>query len=88
MVELYVAGVYQLVALFLESILFGIFAVLYGISIWILVYRQRHSYFSKLNKMLLGTGTVMFILAVVVCSSTPCLSHYDGTAVLSVQYST
>ncbi|KAM5534168.1 hypothetical protein V8D89_012188 [Ganoderma adspersum] len=53
-----------LVALFLESILFGIFAVLYAISIWILVYRQRHSYFSKLNKMLLGTGTVMFILAV------------------------
>ena len=87
MVELYVAGVHQLVALFLESILFGIFAVLYGISIWILVYRQRHSYFSKLNKMLLGTGTVMFILAVVVSCTIACHCQHDG-GVLNIQRST
>ncbi|KAM5534184.1 hypothetical protein V8D89_008983 [Ganoderma adspersum] len=54
-----------LVALFLESILFGIFTVLYAISIWILIYRRQYSHCSKLNKRLLGTGTVMFILAVV-----------------------
>ncbi|PIL26321.1 hypothetical protein GSI_12077 [Ganoderma sinense ZZ0214-1] len=54
-----------LVALFLESILFGIFTVLYAISIWILIYRQQHSHRSKLNKRLLGTGTAMFVLAVI-----------------------
>ena len=87
MIKMYVAGVYQLVALFLESILFGIFAVLYGISIWILVYRQRHSYFSKLNKMLLGTGTVMFILAVVVSRTIPYHCQHDGR-VLNIPRST
>ncbi|KAM5537255.1 hypothetical protein V8D89_008985 [Ganoderma adspersum] len=54
-----------LVALFLESVLFGIFAVLYAISIWILIYRQQYStHRSKINKRLLGTSTIMFVLAV------------------------
>ncbi|PIL26315.1 hypothetical protein GSI_12071 [Ganoderma sinense ZZ0214-1] len=54
-----------LIALFLESVLFGIFAVLYGISFWILRSRRQHPRSSKIDKWLLGTGTVMFILTVI-----------------------
>ncbi|KAI0753728.1 hypothetical protein C8Q74DRAFT_1306594 [Fomes fomentarius] len=54
----------ELIALFLESLLFGAFAVLYFISIWILMYRERHHGRTKLHKWMLATGTAMFVLAI------------------------
>ena len=60
----------ELVAMFLESLLFGAFAVLYFISIWILMYREHRHGRSKLNKWMLATATTMFVLAIAV-SCTP-----------------
>ena len=54
----------QLIALFLESMLFGAFTVLYSIAIWILLYREKKRSKSRLNKMLFGTSTAMWVLAV------------------------
>ncbi|KAI0640930.1 hypothetical protein C8Q79DRAFT_423466 [Trametes meyenii] len=54
----------ELIALFLESLIFGSFAVLYAISIWILLYRERRHGRSKLNKWMFATATVMFVLSV------------------------
>ncbi|KAI0820502.1 hypothetical protein BC628DRAFT_1422839 [Trametes gibbosa] len=54
----------QLIALFLESMVFGAFTVLYAIAIWILLYRERLRGKSRLNRMLFGTTTVMWILSV------------------------
>ncbi len=57
----------QLIALFLESLLFGAFAVLYFISIWILMYREGHHGRKKLHKWVLAaTATTMFVLAITV----------------------
>ncbi len=56
----------QLIALFFESLLFGAFAVLYFISIWILMYEGHHGR-TKLHKwMLAATATTMFVLAITV----------------------
>ncbi|KAM5534176.1 hypothetical protein V8D89_012196 [Ganoderma adspersum] len=46
-----------LIALFLESMLFRIFAIL--------MYHRQYPCSSKINKWLLGTGTIMFILTVI-----------------------
>ncbi|KAM5534169.1 hypothetical protein V8D89_012189 [Ganoderma adspersum] len=56
----------QLISLFVESLLFGAFLVLYSISIWILLTRDQRSGYqrSTVNKGMLGTATVMFVLAV------------------------
>ena len=56
----------QLIALFCESMVFGAFAVLYAIAIWILLYREKRRSKSTLNKMLFGTSTFMFVLSVAV----------------------
>ncbi|RDX48938.1 hypothetical protein OH76DRAFT_1351387 [Lentinus brumalis] len=53
----------ELFALFLESLLFGAFAVLYFISIWILMYREHRHGRSKVNKWMFATATTMFVLA-------------------------
>ncbi|KAI0742409.1 hypothetical protein C8Q80DRAFT_1221032 [Daedaleopsis nitida] len=54
----------EIIALFLESMLFGAFVVLYCISMWILMYREKHHGRSKLHKWMSGTATVMFLLAI------------------------
>ncbi|KAI0742395.1 hypothetical protein C8Q80DRAFT_904930 [Daedaleopsis nitida] len=54
----------ELIALFLESLLFGAFAVLYCISIWILMYREKHHGRSKVHKWMFATATIMFVLAI------------------------
>ncbi|KAI0351179.1 hypothetical protein OH77DRAFT_1411426 [Trametes cingulata] len=54
----------ELIALFLESMIFGAFTVLYAIAIWILLYREKLRGKSTLNRMLFGTTTVMWILSV------------------------
>ena len=69
-IRLLTRGLVQLIALFLESLLFGAFAVLYFISIWILMYREHRHGRSKLNKWMLATATTMFVLAIAV-SCTP-----------------
>ena len=56
----------QIIALFLESMLFGAFSILYGIAIWILLYREKRRSKSRLNKMLFGTSTAMWVLSVAV----------------------
>ncbi|PIL26518.1 hypothetical protein GSI_12276 [Ganoderma sinense ZZ0214-1] len=54
----------ELIALFLESLLFGAFMVLYFISIWILLYREQHHGRTRLNKWMFATATTMFVLAI------------------------
>ncbi|KAI0669111.1 hypothetical protein C8Q78DRAFT_1071091 [Trametes maxima] len=54
----------ELIALFLESMLFGAFTVLYAIAIWILLYREKLRGRSTLNRMLFGTTTIMWVLSV------------------------
>ncbi|KAI0753722.1 hypothetical protein C8Q74DRAFT_332339 [Fomes fomentarius] len=54
----------ELIALFLESLLFGAFSILYFISIWILMYREKHHGRTKLHKWMLATATAMFVLAI------------------------
>lgn len=56
----------QLIAFFLESMIFGAFTVLYAIAIWILLYREKKRSRSRLNKMLFTTSTVMWVLSVAV----------------------
>ena len=56
----------QLIALFLESMIYGAFTVLYSIAIWILLYREKKRSKSRLNKMLFGTSTVMWVLSTAV----------------------
>ncbi|OBZ74463.1 hypothetical protein A0H81_05112 [Grifola frondosa] len=57
-------AVAELIALFLESLVFGAFCVLYGISTWILLYRSNNRNRTTLNKMLFATSTLMFALCV------------------------
>ncbi|KAL7278439.1 hypothetical protein ACG7TL_007436 [Trametes sanguinea] len=54
----------ELIALFMESMLFGAFTVLYAIAIWILLYREKIRGRSRLNRMLFGTSTAMWVLSV------------------------
>ncbi|KAI0742276.1 hypothetical protein C8Q80DRAFT_1107918 [Daedaleopsis nitida] len=54
----------ELIALFLESLIFGAFSVLYAIAIWILLYREKARSKSFLNKMLFSTSTGMYLLSV------------------------
>ncbi|RPD58602.1 hypothetical protein L226DRAFT_489856 [Lentinus tigrinus ALCF2SS1-7] len=54
----------EIIALFLESLIFGAFSVLYAIAIWILLYREKVRTRASLNKMLFATSTVMYILSV------------------------
>lgn len=52
--------------LFVETLLFGGFMVLYPISVWILLYRERRKRQSRMGVWMFATVTVMFILALVV----------------------
>ncbi|EIW56936.1 uncharacterized protein TRAVEDRAFT_73260 [Trametes versicolor FP-101664 SS1] len=54
-----------LVSLFLESLFFGAFAVVYGITAWILLIRDRHQGRSNWDLMLFIASTVMFVFALV-----------------------
>ncbi|OBZ74465.1 hypothetical protein A0H81_05110 [Grifola frondosa] len=54
----------ELVAISLESLVFGAFCVLYGISTWILMYRTDSRNRTTLNKMLFATSTLMFALCI------------------------
>lgn len=53
-------------ALWVESLAFGAFTVLYGIAIWILLYKERKRASSTPNKRLFATSTVMWLLAIAV----------------------
>ncbi|KAM5545668.1 hypothetical protein V8D89_000706 [Ganoderma adspersum] len=54
----------SLMALWVESLAFGAFSVLYGIAIWILLYKERKRVSSTPNKRLFATSTVMWLLAI------------------------
>lgn len=51
----------------LEGILFGCFAILYPISLWILLYKHGWRGYSRLGMMLFSIVTIMFVLALTVC---------------------
>ncbi|KAI0776560.1 hypothetical protein BD413DRAFT_439493, partial [Trametes elegans] len=54
-----------LVALFLQSIFFGTLLVVYGVTTWILLFREKTPSRSQRNFLFFGAATVMFILALV-----------------------
>ncbi|PIL34710.1 hypothetical protein GSI_03491 [Ganoderma sinense ZZ0214-1] len=54
----------SLMALWVESLAFGAFTVLYGIAIWILLYKERKRTSSNPNKRLFATATIMWLLAI------------------------
>lgn len=56
-------------ALWVESLAFGSFTVLYAIAIWILLYKERKRGSSTPNKRLFATATVMWLLSIAVCMS-------------------
>lgn len=60
-------------ALWVESLAFGAFTVLYAIAIWILLYKDRKRSSATPNRRLFATSTVMWLLAVAVRPSL--LSH-------------
>ncbi|KAI0756588.1 hypothetical protein C8Q80DRAFT_1264626 [Daedaleopsis nitida] len=51
----------EFISFFLETLSFGIFAVLYGITIWVLAYRIRR----RTSRLLLVTSTLMLLIALV-----------------------
>ena len=55
-----------IVAFFVESLLFGVFTVTYGICTWILLFRDRGGGGSTRNLVLFSASTVIFVLALVV----------------------
>ncbi|KAH9900672.1 hypothetical protein C8Q73DRAFT_636519 [Cubamyces lactineus] len=66
----------EIVALFMESMLFGAFSVLYVIAIWILLYRKRISSRVRLNRMLFLTSTTLWFL---------CSAHLTIVVIRAVQ---
>ncbi|KAI0328846.1 hypothetical protein GY45DRAFT_1372082 [Cubamyces sp. BRFM 1775] len=54
----------EIVALFMESMLFGAFTVLFTIAIWILLYREKVRGRSRTNRVLCATSTAMWLLSV------------------------
>ncbi|KAJ8502155.1 hypothetical protein ONZ51_g156 [Trametes cubensis] len=54
----------EIIALFMESTLFGIFTVLYAIAVWILLYREKTRGHSRLNMVLCLTSTMMWLLSI------------------------
>ncbi len=57
----------QVIALFVESLLFGGLSVLYPIAVNVLVPRLRIKVKNKGTHLMLVTATTMYILAIVVC---------------------
>ncbi|KAI0351211.1 hypothetical protein OH77DRAFT_1462363 [Trametes cingulata] len=54
-----------LISLFLESLFFGAFALVYGITTWILLFRDRPQGRTTRDLLFFGGSTVMFVLALV-----------------------
>ncbi|TFK88134.1 hypothetical protein K466DRAFT_662549 [Polyporus arcularius HHB13444] len=54
----------RIIALFLESMVFGVFAILYATSVCDILCGNQPSTLSKRNKRLLGVNTLMFALAI------------------------
>ncbi|KAI0632675.1 hypothetical protein C8Q77DRAFT_835838 [Trametes polyzona] len=54
-----------LVSLFLESLFFGVFAVVYGVAAWILLFRPRPQGRTNRDFLFFGASTVMFAFALV-----------------------
>ncbi|KAI0364031.1 hypothetical protein BV20DRAFT_57051 [Pilatotrama ljubarskyi] len=54
-----------LVSLFLESLFFGAFALVYGITTWILLFRDKSQGRTNRDFLFFGGSTVMFVLALV-----------------------
>ena len=57
------------VAFFIESLLFGVFVITYGICGWILLLRDKLLYHSARNIVLFVASTLMFMLTLVVSDS-------------------
>ena len=53
-------------ALWVESLAFGAFTVLYAIAIWILLYKERKRNSATPNKRLFATSTLMWLLSIAV----------------------
>lgn len=53
-------------ALFIESVLYGAFAVAYGVSTWILLYRRSPQGWFSRDMILFMAATLMFSLATTV----------------------
>ena len=60
----------SLVALFVESLLFGVFAVLYAICTWLLVFRDARGARGRCLRdiVLFVASTLMFVLTLIVSS--------------------
>lgn len=56
----------QLIALFAESIFFGVLSILYPMAIMALVVRLREERKWKATRVKLATATIMYVLAMVV----------------------
>ncbi|KAI0324275.1 hypothetical protein GY45DRAFT_432170 [Cubamyces sp. BRFM 1775] len=65
-----------IIALAMESFLFGMFSMLYAIAIWILLYRERIRGRSKINKVLCLTSSTLWLL---------CLAHFAIDIARAVQ---
>ena len=64
----------QLVGFFVESVLFGIFCVLYPIAVWILLlFNGRPA--RKINQRLFAVATLMFVLSIAVRTKARTNSH-------------
>ena len=57
------------IAFFIESLLFGVFAITYGICGWILLLRDKLLCHSARNIVLFVASTLMFMLTLVVSDS-------------------
>ncbi|KAI0631561.1 hypothetical protein C8Q77DRAFT_144373 [Trametes polyzona] len=55
----------EVFVLFIEALLFGGFLVLYPMSVWILMYRERRTRRSRVGLWMFVTVTMMFLLALV-----------------------
>ena len=62
----------------MESLVFGAFTVLYGIAIWILLYRDAKRNKTFRNKMLFTISTLMWLLSVSVSAQTPSICPVGG----------
>ena len=55
-----------ILALFIESVLYGVFAVAYGVSTWILLYKRSPQGLFNRDMILFFATTLMFLLATTV----------------------
>ncbi|KAH9912966.1 uncharacterized protein BXZ73DRAFT_82059 [Epithele typhae] len=55
----------ELIALFIESVVFGVFTILCALSVWILFSRERRQARTRLNRILILTSILMWLLSAV-----------------------